>query len=42
MTLNVDGHIYYKDGHHGGSDDDDDNIGRAALFMAIQSGFSQL
>ena len=42
MTLNVDGHSYYKDGHHGGSDDDDDNIGRAALFMAIQSGFSQL
>ena len=42
MTLNVDGHGNNKEGHHGGGDDDDDNIGRAALFMVIQSGFSQL
>ena len=42
MTLDDDGHGYYKDGHHVGCDDDDDNIGRTALFMAIQSGFSQL
>ena len=41
MTLDDDGHGYYKDGHHVGCDDDD-NIGRTALFMAIQSGFSQL